>query len=158
MSSYTLWRVTFTHAGLTQHHAQGCTISNSSFRPHYLSVASVPFSLWARQRVTLYSNMDSNSGHSIIGLPYNQFLADKSAIRLSIQKLSPTRSCHEIQECAFHQDIFITGRHSVVSPLWGCPDNIHSFFLHEQSYNLNWLTATIELFSGLWGIDTAARS
>ncbi len=37
----------------TSHHAQGCTISNASFRPHYWSLPNVPSSLWVRQRVPL---------------------------------------------------------------------------------------------------------
>ncbi len=49
-----------THFGahLTQHHAQGCTNSITSICPHYLSLASMPFSLWVRQRATLGSYPD----------------------------------------------------------------------------------------------------
>ncbi len=39
-----------THA-TTQHHSPGCAIFNSRFLSHYLF--SVPFSLWARQRVNI---------------------------------------------------------------------------------------------------------
>ncbi len=49
-NSDTRRRVTFTN------HAQGCTISKTSFRPHYLFLPSVPFSLGVRQRVTLRSS------------------------------------------------------------------------------------------------------
>ncbi len=48
-------RVTLTHTRLTQHHARRCIFSIISFRPHYLSLASVPFSFWDRPRVTSYS-------------------------------------------------------------------------------------------------------
>ncbi len=50
MRNLTHRRVTLTNARLTQHQAHGCIISQTSFRPHYLSLARVPLSLRVRQR------------------------------------------------------------------------------------------------------------
>ncbi len=68
-NSKTLRRVTLTNARLTQHYASHCIFTNISFRPHYLPLASVPFSLWDQQRVTLrpeFQGMQFEA--SIIGL------------------------------------------------------------------------------------------
>ncbi len=44
-NSRTFRRVTLKHARLTQQHVKGCTFCNTTLRPHYLSLATVPFSL-----------------------------------------------------------------------------------------------------------------
>ncbi len=45
-NSRTFRRVTLKHARLTQQHVKGCIFCNTSLRPHYLSLAIVPISLW----------------------------------------------------------------------------------------------------------------
>ncbi len=42
-NSMTFRRVTLTHARLPQNHVKGCIFNNTSLRPHYLSLAIVPF-------------------------------------------------------------------------------------------------------------------
>ncbi len=44
--------VTLKHERLTQQHVKGCIFCNTSLRPHYLSLAIVPFSLWDWLRST----------------------------------------------------------------------------------------------------------
>ncbi len=53
-NSETFRRVTLKHARLTQQHVKGCIFCNTSLRPHYLSLAIVPFPLWDRLRNSSY--------------------------------------------------------------------------------------------------------
>ncbi len=55
-NSRTFRRVTLKHARLTQHHVKGCIFCNTRLRPHYLSLAIVPFSLLGLTTNTLLAS------------------------------------------------------------------------------------------------------